>query len=106
MRSTIMFFILAFSINSFADYFTCRINVNKTYLEDSAEYRGRETSVSLTGYICSGKMENKKVTTIISTTYYGVLAQNEGSMSSRSVFLDYSYKGEPLDEVICECGLN
>ncbi len=97
---------LFFSVNCFADYFICRITVNGQSREESAEYRGRETSVTLAPYICAGKMVDRLVTTSISDNYFGLIVQNQGDMSSTSTFTDQSFKGEPLDEVICHCGLN
>lgn len=97
---------LVFSLNSFADYFICRITVNGQSQEAWAEYRGRETSVTIAPYICAGKMVDQLVTTSISDSYYGLIVQNQGDFSSTSTFTDRSYKGEPLDEVTCTCGLN
>lgn len=97
---------LVFSINSFADHFICRITVNGQYLEEYAEYRGREVSASIAPYICAGKMVDRLVTTTISDSFYGLIVQNQGDMSSTSTFTDRSFKGEPLDEVVCHCGLN
>ena len=97
---------LFFSVNCFADYFFCTITVNGQSREESAEYRGRETSVTIAPYICAGKMVDRLVTSSISDNYYGLIVQNQADFSSTSTFTDRSYKGEPLDEVTCNCRLN
>ncbi len=102
-----MLSVLLFSATGFADYFVCRINVNGDYRENHADYRGRATSVTVGDFTCSGIMKNREVTaTISSVRYYGVVAEETGILFSRVEFLDTSFKGEPLDNVYCECGLN
>lgn len=106
MKHLALGFVLMLSSVCYADYFTCTITVNGQQRANSADYRGRQTSIALLPYTCEGKIENSGlVTSTISTEFYGLLAQKSAHLTATAEYLETSFKGEPLDDVKCTCGL-
>jgi hypothetical protein len=96
-----------FSVSAFADDFACTMTVGYfNRAKETAPYRGREITVKLGTFVCTGTIDNDiMVKTTITSTETG----EEASMSSRGFsetkLTALNQWGDGQDHAVCKCGL-
>lgn len=110
LKTALIMMAVGFATIAHADDFVCTIRVNEARPVADGGYLATRAVARSGGWTCSGGLEFKRGQALVLASIFAWNGLEVDQRQSTNGFVSFSFqdkseKGEPLDRVTCQCGL-